>query len=81
MNHIVLSLIMWVNKAWKVQQNELQKSNNEIQQKIFFDVGLSSVLDPRGLQKELKQRKKNAVNCILCFGCKIINVDEKRRTR
>ena len=56
---------MWVNKAWKVQQNEQQKSNNEIQQKFVFVVSLSSVLDPRCLcRKNWNKEKKNAVNCM-----------------
>ena len=56
---------MWVNKAWKVQQNEDQKSNNEIQQKFFSDIRLSSVLDPRCLRRRnWNKEKKNAVNCM-----------------
>ena len=56
---------MWVNKAWKVQQSEQQKSNNEIQQKFLFVVSLSSVLDPRCLyRKNWNKEKKNAVNCM-----------------
>ena len=56
---------MWVNKAWKVQQNEQQKSNNEIQQKFLFVVRLSSVLYPRCLYgKNWNKEKKNAVDCM-----------------
>ena len=54
---------MWVNKAWKVQQSEQQKSNNEVQQKFLFVV--SSVLDPRCLyRRNWNKEKKNAVNCM-----------------
>ena len=56
---------MWVNKAWKVQQNEQQKSNNEIQQKFLFVVRLSSVLYPRCLyRRNWNKEKKKAVDCI-----------------
>ena len=79
---------MWANKAWKVQQNKKQKSNNEIQQKFLFVVSLSSVLDPRCLHRKNWNRKEECrklyvllVKLLMQYNTALVFLHEKRKSR